>query len=132
MTKIVVRGRGPFPLDMLRFSEAWPADGESVARIHNSIGREAIGEFGPVGDIALYTTSLLPAVLASRHLLMRWESFGWHAYVIDNELVWCTTDVEQRLGEPLRPAPEPKAKPTFNDDAMAAVREFAKGTGLEK
>jgi hypothetical protein len=102
MAKIVVRGRGPFPIDMLRFAEAWPADSESVARIHNSIGREVIGEHASVGDVTLYGGRNF----VTQHLLERWESFGWHAYVIEHGVVVQTTDPKQPLGEELRAAGE--------------------------
>lgn len=102
MSKIVVRGRGPFPIDMLRFAEAWPADQESVSRIHNGITRELRGRY----EVTLYTARKV----TSLHLLQRWASFGWHAYVVDDRgVVQLTTDNDAALTGVLPPLEHAKA-----------------------
>lgn len=97
--RVIVRGRGAFPIDMLRFAEAWPRDSQSAARIENSIGRAAIGELASVGNIELtYPQRPHP------HLLERWTSFGWKAYVMgsDDNTVVLSNDPEAPFGSPLQ------------------------------
>ena len=62
-TIFTVSGRGRFPVDMLRYDEAFPADGMSAANIvDNPAERRNVTlithrRFGPTND--------------------RWASFGW-------------------------------------------------------
>jgi hypothetical protein len=72
-TDFTVTGRGPFPFDMLRTDECWPADG--------------------------VTASMLATAGTDRHPRMmkfrtqrsinvhpkRWDSFGWKVVTIDSE-----------------------------------------------
>lgn len=72
-TRLTVAGSGAFPLDMLRFLQAWPARSEDVQAIHRSICRETLAE--PVDRIEIrIETDSTPSV----HTLERWRSFGWH------------------------------------------------------
>ncbi len=60
-----VRGRTPFPLDMLRHDECWPEVEEDVVRIEQSreLSIEAL-------TVSLETWHSSPTVA-------RWASFGW-------------------------------------------------------
>ena len=59
-----VQGVGPFPLDMLRYDSAWPANQESASRM-------VTGRREPEGRRII--------TLASHHHPTedRWSSFGW-------------------------------------------------------
>lgn len=65
-TRFTVKGRYPFPMDMLRYDSCWPSTGESVAAIHNSITRQ--------GDREQTVTLLTDMVGITPD---RWRSFGW-------------------------------------------------------
>jgi hypothetical protein len=55
----IVGARTPFPIDMLRYDQAWPATGEEAQK------------FAPAAEpveIILYGLSCTPA---------RWKTFGW-------------------------------------------------------
>ncbi len=67
-----VTGKGSFPLDMLRYDVASPADAKSAALIKAS-SRRARAFFG-YPEIYRYSVRL---VSASEPALGRWESFGW-------------------------------------------------------
>lgn len=70
----IVRGKLPFPVDMLRYDKCYPATEQDSMLILQSIEREWPGEFKiteiSVGIIFEKGTSLTIA---------RWESFGWTA-----------------------------------------------------
>lgn len=74
MTKFTVKGRFPFPVDMLRYDSCWPANGESAAAIHHSIARD--GDREQSVTLLTWSTGITPA---------RWASFGWT--VIEQERV---------------------------------------------
>lgn len=65
--EFVVRGTGPFPFDMLRFDECWPAGIEDAAAIE-ALASASVAE---VRNIILHTHKLT----APTH--KRWESFCW-------------------------------------------------------
>jgi len=67
-----VTGKGSFPLDMLRYDVASPADAKSAALIKAS-SRRARAFFG-YPEIYRYSVRL---VSAYEPTLGRWESFGW-------------------------------------------------------
>lgn len=67
-----VTGKGSFPLDMLRYDVASPADAKSAALIKAS-SRRARAFFG-YPEIYCYSVRL---VSAYEPTLGRWESFGW-------------------------------------------------------
>lgn len=69
--KIVATGRGQFPVDMLRFHQAWPARSEDALRISASRDVDT-----PEQDYVLLT-----AEEPGYHALQRWKSFGWSARV---------------------------------------------------
>jgi len=62
--RYTVRGPDPFPIDMLRFDRAWPAETDDSAVIQVSI------EF-PTGSTEVHLVS------DKRPTVGRWESFGW-------------------------------------------------------
>jgi len=65
LRKYHVRGRGRFPIDMLRYDSCWPAGQEDVSLITDSLG-------GPyeLREVALYFNHHAPTD-------QRWRSFGW-------------------------------------------------------
>lgn len=68
-----VRGRGEFPLDMLRYDTCWPRRGEDVHRIEPSY---ATGE----GDLSKREVNLAMYTPIKRGPFTtweRWNSFGW-------------------------------------------------------
>ena len=66
-----VEGRGPFPLDMLRYDCCWPRTGNDVSLVSNSVIVRGIEG----RRIALVSTR--------KPTLDRWTSFGWN--VLDCE-----------------------------------------------
>jgi hypothetical protein len=71
VTRIAVSGKSPFPLDMLRRDQCWPAAEEDAAQIYDSLTREGRRTFG----VMLYMTGTLPPNVK------RWESFGWSVHL---------------------------------------------------
>lgn len=69
VTDFTVRGRGPFPFDMLRYDGCWPADGDAVTKIEKC-AEETYGMEAPV-EIKLRTHSVLGPTVD------RWRSFNW-------------------------------------------------------
>lgn len=67
VSRFYVRGRGHFPLDMLRYDECWPATGEDAAKMDEKDLR----------TIQLATIT--------RPTKARWSSFPWTA---NEEDVW--------------------------------------------
>jgi hypothetical protein len=70
LNKIVASGIGPFPIDMLRFCEAWPATSNDAALIQNNTTPDALRRI----EVTMLTYREM-----GQHLLQRWESFGWTA-----------------------------------------------------
>ena len=66
--KIVVVGRGPFPLDMLRYDQCCPATSEDAGAIHYS-GLDRASR-----DKRVVTLNSMRRVAPT---FGRWESFGW-------------------------------------------------------
>lgn len=64
--EFVVLGRGPFPLDMLRYDQCWPASAEDVQRMDvDSLDRRALR------TVRLRTINVMGPTTD------RWESFLW-------------------------------------------------------
>ena len=62
----IVTGRGEFPIDMLRYDGAWPADGDAAAKLG--------GPSGFPQDQAHRSVKLRSY---REPTLARWSSFGW-------------------------------------------------------
>lgn len=66
-TRFQVRGRGRFPLDMLRYDNCFPASSDDVAKMDEEYSREE-------RTIELITLHKY----RQEHITpARWESFGW-------------------------------------------------------
>lgn len=74
-SKITVVGNGPFPIDMLRFLEAWPATSEDAVRIGT---QDALADVGPV--------TVVTARWGHDWHRERWESFGWKVIAAAGQL----------------------------------------------
>lgn len=61
-----VRGRGPFPIDMLRHDQAWPVSPDDSAKISIGIEHDAAYD---------WRTIFLNGV--ARPSVARWKSFTW-------------------------------------------------------
>lgn len=86
-----VAGRGRFPVDMLRYDECFPVNGDSAAAI--GVTREEEGRSAPVRKVRLLTRR------ASGYTAARWASFGWT--VLENpEAVDSSDDLPQRSKVP--------------------------------
>lgn len=71
-TRFTVRGRGGFPMDMMRHDHCWPVDGEYM-HIARSDGTKDE-----------YSVTL--CAQARRHITpARWASFGWTVTEIDGQ-----------------------------------------------
>jgi hypothetical protein len=102
--RIRATGRGAFPIDMLRFLQAWPATSEDAVAIHESIWSGNNVERSIVLELDATGRHIGP------HSLMRFVSFGWGAELMDrfgthpmqgpSEPV---ADVAQRVREPMTP-----------------------------
>ena len=68
ITSFKVIGKGPFPVDMLRYDQAWPRDGESAAAILTPVDR---AERAAQRELQLCTDRRNGPTFA------RWASFGW-------------------------------------------------------
>lgn len=72
-----VRGRGEFPLDMLRYDCCWPRRSEDVMKIqpgYHDATADSRNELGVRDvDLAMYT----PIKRGSFTEVGRWRSFGW-------------------------------------------------------
>jgi hypothetical protein len=67
-TRFVVKGRGRFPVDMLRYDACWPASSEDATKITRLISDPEDTE----NEIALTVApGYGPPTVA------RWNSFGW-------------------------------------------------------
>jgi hypothetical protein len=71
MTDFTVEGRGDFPLDMLRFDECWPADGDSAI---NLIKKDK--EDRAPGETTFRQVHLRTGQSRNIHP-KRWDSFNW-------------------------------------------------------
>ncbi len=69
-TDITVEGRGPFPIDMLRYDDCTPATQVDAGKISRSVDMTARKE--PV-QVNLHRFS----VDGTRATAARWASFGW-------------------------------------------------------
>lgn len=78
LTTFTVKGRGRFPLDMLRYDCAWPSSGEDVAAMESSLDTRFELRRNPWA-VRLVSESLgVPTV-------DRWASFGSHVTIIDGQ-----------------------------------------------
>jgi hypothetical protein len=71
-----VKGRGQFPLDMLRYDMCWPQTTQDVSIITGSIGlkdQDIMDQHGPKGGYTVSLQALQPPSIK------RWESLGWPA-----------------------------------------------------
>jgi len=69
---IVVTGRTPFPVDMLRYDQAWPAreaDSITISQLNHMHSRETLPEGSEAPCVRLNTVKV--------PTLDRWASFGW-------------------------------------------------------
>lgn len=66
LTTFTVRGKGKFPVDMLRYDKCWPASMDDAAVMEDLIVEPVVGRV----DIKL--TSI------SRPTYDRWKSYGWY------------------------------------------------------
>jgi hypothetical protein len=69
-----VTGSGYFPVDMLRYDQCWPADGDSAATIADSIGYYATREATPP---VRWTNRSIKMRSHREPACARWSSFGW-------------------------------------------------------
>lgn len=76
-----VRGRGEFPLDMLRYDSCWPATGEDVAKIAPTYELAKTREEMAVREVTLkkYVERKTSIVTSDR----RWDSFHWQVIKVD-------------------------------------------------
>lgn len=70
-TDFTVAGSGEFPLDMLRYDECWPVDGNAVAAMTGE-GRRGV---------QLRTNRRMPT-------RDRWDSFSWKVTAVDGRPVF--------------------------------------------
>jgi hypothetical protein len=74
-TRFVVKGRGRFPVDMLRYDACWPASSEDAGKITRLIAdADHPDRFSetPVTEVALTVApGYGPPTVA------RWNSYGW-------------------------------------------------------
>ena len=68
IASFIVTGKGPFPVDMLRYDMAWPIDGQSASAILTPEDRK---ERRTPRSLRLYTARKGDPTFA------RWSSFGW-------------------------------------------------------
>lgn len=66
-----VRGRGPFPVDMLRYDLCWPANGSASLTIADSFVEAKKSQ----REVLLASESPSPITVD------RWASFGWSVTV---------------------------------------------------
>jgi hypothetical protein len=66
-----VTGRGPFPLDMLRYDHCWPASQDAVSRIGASLSPQR----EPAAEQTIRLRRWTNEPKAS--LNPRWHSYGW-------------------------------------------------------
>lgn len=73
--QFTVRGRGEFPLDMLRYDRCWPRTGQDVELITPLYASDTTGEHMRTRDVDLckHTATKRGPVAA----VDRWLSFGW-------------------------------------------------------
>lgn len=76
--RFTVRGRGEFPIDMLRYDRCWPRTGEDVLRIEPS--------YTSRGDLSTREVTLYKYTQLKRGSVAeagRWRSFGWEVITED-------------------------------------------------
>ncbi len=72
-----VRGRGEFPLDMLRYDKCWPSqstDADKISPTYDTLKSESRSELGR-RDVYLCKYTRLKT--GSVSTAARWASFGW-------------------------------------------------------
>lgn len=70
MIRFKVAGRGHFPVDMLRYDECFPFNGQAVTAIEHFVRYPSAGAGEPSREVELVTMSRQPTDA-------RWLSFGW-------------------------------------------------------
>lgn len=73
----VVRGRGDFPFDMLRYDSAAPATGEDVASMITEKYSDAENGWSPTTPRSVKLRRFYPAGGTAAPNVERWRSFGW-------------------------------------------------------
>lgn len=72
----VVRGRGEFPIDMLRYDSCVPATEKDVMRMLNTLYGSDVYVEGPINrDVKL--RRFYPVGGTAAPTVARWVSFGW-------------------------------------------------------
>ena len=72
---LAVTGRGAFPLDMLRYAQAYPLDHEAV---------ENMGATGPEGNGKRTVRVVFSGAQGkAMSVVDRFESFGWKGTIVD-------------------------------------------------
>lgn len=77
MTTFTVRGRGIFPVDMLRYDRCWPIEGERG--IQEALWSPDTGQYEPQRGERTVTLRSAERFITDA----RWSSFGW--CVIDRQ-----------------------------------------------
>lgn len=72
LTEFEVNGRGPFPVDMLRYDMCWPKSGDDAAKLVSSDEDRASRGVRTVRMLAI-----------RKPTCGRWASFGWTVVTID-------------------------------------------------
>lgn len=77
-----VQGRGPFPVDMLRYDECWPIDADSVSTIA-AASPGALSQSDPshLARRRVRLTTIRP----DGPSVGRWDSFGWRMLLVEGE-----------------------------------------------
>jgi len=75
--KFIVRGRGAFPYDMLRYDECWPFQADDARKL------DFIEEAGLAREITLISYIKNKK---SKPTADRWRSFGWIVVTNSNQL----------------------------------------------
>lgn len=73
LTTFKVRGRGDFPIDMLRYDSCYPTYQESVSSLRQHYGSSEDG----ARDVELSTWSSTAHEAKNKPTEDRWKSFGW-------------------------------------------------------
>lgn len=125
-TRIKASGIGAFPIDMLRFLQAWPATQTDAAAIQASA--QDAGWWWQA--MKRHGIEIMCASEPGEHSLARFRSFGWEAGVADIEHGLDARTESNRLEAEARERLHPH--PGMNEAAVEDARRFAEGTSLER
>lgn len=67
----VVEGTYPFPADMLRYDQCWPATSDDAVQLAEAMTHRRVSDPNRKRTVKLFTNA------ANRPTTGRWESFGW-------------------------------------------------------